>query len=374
MTTRNWSWLVLPVAVLLVGCPGGNGGDGLLQGTGVATPVVYTANGNSNSVSGFTIAAGGALTSTAPVTATIDNAEWLTVTPDGRFLYVSNRDNGTVSGFAINSTTGLLTPTTPATMSTGVGSSPRGITVTPNGNYLYVANDTGTIAGFSIGFGGALTPTAQGTITSLGNPRGLTVSPNGSFLYVANSGGGGSVAGFTIAANGTLTSMGGTFVTPPNCDAEDLVAPNDSVVFVVCRGLNRVAAFTIGGGGGLTAATPDPSFLTGTTGTSVPQRITSSPNGLYLYVTNNGDEEVAAFTIGGGAQLTRVQNISTGTGSAPVGITVEPNGQFVYVANSGTNEVAGFSIGPTGTLTPATPSTVSVGTATPIGIATPGRP
>ena len=157
MKTRSWPWLMLPVLPLLAGCPSGGGGDGVFEGTGVAPAVVYTANSGSNTVSGFTVGAGGSLLPTTPATVTTNNAEWLTVSPNGQFLYVSNQGSATVSGFSVNPATGALTPTTPTTFPTGVGSSPRGITVTPNGLFVYVANSTtNTVAGFPSGPVGSL--------------------------------------------------------------------------------------------------------------------------------------------------------------------------------------------------------------------------
>lgn len=77
----------------------------------------------------------------------------------------------------------------PATFATGAGSSPRGVTVTPNRQFLYVANSgSNTIAAFSIGAGGVLTPTSPATFPTSGSlARGIAVSPNGQFLYAANA-------------------------------------------------------------------------------------------------------------------------------------------------------------------------------------------
>lgn len=64
------------------------------------------------------------------------------VSPDGNFLYASNRgnDENTISIFKINRTTGLLTlvghqPT--------LGTIPRNFTISPNGNFILVANQKG---------------------------------------------------------------------------------------------------------------------------------------------------------------------------------------------------------------------------------------
>lgn len=83
--------------------------------------------------------------------------------------------------------------------------------VTPNGKWVYVSNSASdTLSGYAIGKGGTLTPIA-GTVVGT-NPPGsinldLAVSTNGKYLYTLNSGTG-TVAIFRIQADGTLESLG----------------------------------------------------------------------------------------------------------------------------------------------------------------------
>jgi 6-phosphogluconolactonase (cycloisomerase 2 family) len=63
--------------------------------------------------------------------------------------------------------------------------------VTPDGRFVYVSNaGSGSVSGFAIGSGGTLTP-LPGTILAL-NPTGssnidITVSADGKFLYTLNA-------------------------------------------------------------------------------------------------------------------------------------------------------------------------------------------
>lgn len=62
---------------------------------------------------------------------------------------------------------GLLTPTTPATFTTGAAATPVGITINPDGQFLYVANSGSTgVSGFTIGLGGILAPTTPATFST----------------------------------------------------------------------------------------------------------------------------------------------------------------------------------------------------------------
>lgn len=83
--------------------------------------------------------------------------------------------------------------------------------VTPNGRFVYVSNaGTSSISGFAIGANGALSP-LPGTILGL-NPSGSTnldiaVSGDGAFLYSLNAAAG-SIGIFQIQSDGTLTNFG----------------------------------------------------------------------------------------------------------------------------------------------------------------------
>ncbi len=62
---------------------------------------------------------------------------------------------------------GLLTPTSPASFTTGAASAPVGITINPDGQFLYVANSGSTsVSGFTIGAGGVLVPTTPATFST----------------------------------------------------------------------------------------------------------------------------------------------------------------------------------------------------------------
>lgn len=82
------------------------------------------------------------------------------LTPDGRFLYGSNRGHDSIAAFRVDARTGELTPAgrTP----TG-GKTPRNFTIDPTGRYLLVANQhSDNVVAFRIDSStGALTQTAQ---------------------------------------------------------------------------------------------------------------------------------------------------------------------------------------------------------------------
>lgn len=96
------------------------------------------------------------------------------VTPDGKFVYGSNRGHDSIASFAIDEESGTLTPLghTP----TG-GRTPRNFAIDPSGQFLFVANqNTDTIVTFRLdGATGALTATGQ--VTAVPSPVCLKFAP-----------------------------------------------------------------------------------------------------------------------------------------------------------------------------------------------------
>ena len=73
----------------------------------------------------------------------------------------------------------------------------------------------------------------------------------------------------------------------------------------------------------------------------------TDPLGRYLYVVNQGSDNVSVFSIVSGTGiLTAVGSpVSTGVGSGPRAVTVEPSGRFAYVVYATTNhQVSRFDI------------------------------
>jgi len=129
--------------------------------------------GATAAISSYNIQANGTLTTINASVPTLGAANcWNVITPDGRFIYVSNAGSSTISGFRIGSS-GTLT----ALPGTVVGMNPPGsgnldIAISADGKFLYSLNS----AGGSIGQFGIQ---ADGFLTSLGTTGGL---PAGSSL------------------------------------------------------------------------------------------------------------------------------------------------------------------------------------------------
>src|SRR5260370_40996183 len=105
---------------------------------------------------------------------------------DDEYLISTATDHAPISIFTTNSATGVLTPTTPATVPTGFF--PQGIGIDPSGKFVYTANsDDNTVSMFTIDSStGILTPTTPASVAAGWSPLSVTVHPYGKFAYVAN--------------------------------------------------------------------------------------------------------------------------------------------------------------------------------------------
>jgi 6-phosphogluconolactonase len=127
------------------------------------------------------------------------------VDPSGKFAYVSNLKDFTVSMYTINSSTGILTPNTPAVVATA--SLPGAVAVDPSGKFAYVPNGGNDNVSMYAVDSGILTPNTPAYIAAGGNPFVVVVDPSGKFVYVTNANDN-TVSIYTRNSDGTLTSAG----------------------------------------------------------------------------------------------------------------------------------------------------------------------
>ena len=84
---------------------------------------------------------------------------WTAVTPNGRYVYVTNTGSGSISGYRVDFEGAIaLLNDDGRTGDTGSGSTPIDVVITDSGRYLYNLNSgTHTIGAFRIQSDGSLT-------------------------------------------------------------------------------------------------------------------------------------------------------------------------------------------------------------------------
>ena len=301
--------------------------------TATAAPeYAYASNQSDNTVSQYTIGAGGLLTSMG-TQATGAEPNAIAVVPSGRFLYVANWTDNTLSEYTIGSG-GTLTPI--GTVATGVN--PASIIVDPTSSYVYVANLAGnSVSEYSIGAGGVLT--SIGTIAAGSGPACIAIDPSGHYVYTANQNSN-DVSEFAIGAGGTLTSAG--TVAAGALPQSVAIDPTGRYAYVANYNDGTVSQYTIGAGGTLTSIG---TIVAG----SLPESLVIDPTGHYVYAANHGGNTVSEYQIGTGGALAAIGAVAAGSG--PWYITIEASGRYVYVANFNDSTVSQYSLGTGGALT-----------------------
>ncbi|WP_263351261.1 lactonase family protein [Acidicapsa acidisoli] len=223
--------------------------------------LVYVLNsGGAGSVVGFRLGFDGQLAqiedSTKFVTANATGGASLAISPDGRFLAVTERLANNVDVFQIQPN-GVLAPIV-------VNPSPDpgafSVTFAPNGSAIVSetgpagATDGSAISSYSILSTGKLASISQGIPTLGAANCWNVVTPDGTKVYVSNAGSS-TISGFAIGPNGTLTPLPGTVVGENPAGATNLdiaVSADGKYLYTLNSGAGTIGSFAIQQNGALT--------------------------------------------------------------------------------------------------------------------------
>ena len=147
-----------------------------------------------------------------------DHPQAIRITPDGKFVVATNQGTNNVAVFSLDATTDLLTPVPGSPFAGGPQPGPLAIAppllagTSPSGKFVFVGN-TGddSLSAYSIDSTGRLTP-VTGTPIPLGataQPSSIAVDPGGKLVYVSIAPQ--QIAGFALdQATGALTPIAGS--------------------------------------------------------------------------------------------------------------------------------------------------------------------
>lgn len=184
--------------------------------------LIYVANGQAGTVSGFSVGADGTLTpapgSPFAAAGTGTNLVWVAVDPKAGFVYAADSANSTIEGFSIQAN-GALTPISNSPFPLD-GKNPAALTIDATGTFMFVGDEqttpfstviSGSISALRIASSGALTIMPESPIAN-GNTATtyLTIDPTNQFLFSTNHASG-NITIWTIGANtGNLAELSGT--------------------------------------------------------------------------------------------------------------------------------------------------------------------
>jgi 6-phosphogluconolactonase len=284
-----------------------------------------------------------------------------TPTPTGALAFVTNFNDGNVSSFTRNTSTGALTLT--GKMKAGKNG-PRGVVAAPSGAFLYVANiNDDNIYEFSVGSKGKLTSL---TSVSPGNGTGpdelaiTTSAVSGTLLLWVTNANKGTVAWYTVnASTGLINTASQGSIGGFNTPFGITLHPTLAVLYVsdTVTGLIQPMSYNTTTG----ALTKNFPAVSSSDPLAVkPAAIAVDSAGAALFIADQGNGEASSFSIDGTGKLTpvfAVANVSTSAVPVGVGIGVNAGAEFLFTANQGANSVSSFLV--TSVTTVHTPPTTT---------------
>ena len=295
--------------------------------------------GSATGIASFQVGSDGKLSyiATAPLT----NPQAIAIDSAGKFLFVANGPDGTVSVFSIGANAALTEVAgspfpLPAEAGGGGSPTPSALAVTPTAfpiefascsghtapttENLYVADSVNNVLlNYSVSSSGVLTlvpasVTAPGVLTGT-LPSGVAVDSCGQFVYVANATSN-SVSAYTICTAVSQSCLQGDYSLQP------------------------------------VTGSPYPAG-------DKPGPIAIDPFAKYVYAVDTGSSQVSGFRISpSDGALTAIAGTPVSTNSGANSIAIRSDGTWIFVANFNSANVSQYAITQaTGGLTPQEPFT-----------------
>lgn len=280
----------------------------------------------------------------------------VTLSDDGRYVYVVNAQSNSLSTFE-------LRPRGPALMSVVASNGLHPISVTENNGIVYVLNDggSGNVAGFR-NQRGELKPIAGSnrplSVAGGAAPAQIGFSDSGDALVVSEKGTNkltsyavaysGSIGAPIVSASAGITPFGFAFNRRNRLIVTEAVggAAGASTVSSYAFSAYEPARPVV-----VSAKVPDTQ--------SAACWVAVTPNGRWAYVANTGSSTVSSYTVANSGQIALAEAAagSTGAGSAPADTAVSADGRQLYVRNGVTATISSFRIRNDGSLSAAAPTT-----------------
>ena len=345
--------------------PQSNGGGGGSKSP-TATPttgtgsLAFVTNFNDGMVSSFTRnPTSGALTLTNPQVKAGANhgPRGVVASPNGNFLYVANMKDDNIYEFSVNQTTGALTKLATPSISNGSGSGPDELAINLAGTFLWVTGaNKGTVTTYAINSKTGQLKQVSSKVTGLGSPFGIAVNSAGTIVYVADHGAG-LVDSFSVGSDGVLTKTGSV----PNLGlpggTPGFIAIDPAGTFIYVTDLNA-GVLSIIQTNPLAASPTVPSNTTGNVPIGIGYATLSSGN--FIYTANQGNSSLWSFLVTAPGNVSQPVEFGNGNLNAPTGLVVDPQNAFLYTTNqNAVGTVSQFSLSPTCSTAPGPPCFVS---------------
>jgi 6-phosphogluconolactonase len=281
---------------------------------------------------------------------------------------------------------------------TGTGLGNQGaVTLSGNGRFLFVVNAlSNSVSTFAVRRQGL---ELRSTVDS-GGQRPISVTEHDGVVYVLNAEGAGNVTGFRNVG-GTLKALAGS--TQPLSAASGTgsaqigLSPDGDVLLVTEKATNKLTSYRVRRDGRIDAPVVTASAGVTPFGFAFDRRghalvseafggaanasavssygfedwapakpivisasvadtqsaacwVVTTPNGRYAYVTNTGSGNISSYAIQRSGKLTLAEGIAAVSGAGPIDAAISAEGRALFVLNAGSRSITSFAIARDGAL------------------------
>lgn len=326
---------VVSLAVVFVGCDWFSNDEESNNNNGATTSkFVVVSNTYGGNLSVYKIQSNGTLKfldNVTPSTATEPSMALLA--PNKTFLYVASHD-AYVSIFSYNSDNGALTETEGSPVE--IGSEPIQLAITPDGKFLYVT-DQGDYQVHIFGVDNTTGDLTYSESVDVSDIHSVAMHPAGNFLYLGTESD--EIWAYAINTdNGSLTAVEGT---PYFSDSGATwvwlqTDPLGNYLFAAGQDYGAVLAIDNVTGGLTELAFTD-------SGTWNIKSLVVAPTKPFLYTGNWGDNNIGAFTVDSEGVVDNVARMPFAAGNAPKSLAITDDSKYLYVANYGYDSTPGLT-------------------------------
>ncbi len=283
----------------------------------------------------------------------LKNPSFLTVHPNGKYLYaVSETENGSIWSFKISDSGELKFLNKQASG----GDGPCYVSIDNTGKVALAANyNSGSVASFPILADGSL-GAAVSVIKHSGSGRdpkrqagphahSISVSPNNRFAIACDLGADNLLI-YKLNAEKAKISLAETFQVRPGAGPRHFkFSANGKILYVANELSNNIAVYTFDQEKGkfieevqLISTVPNPDAP------NTVAEIQIDPSGKYLFCSNRGEDSIAVYSIDPNSGTLRPAAYQKTKGQTPRNFTIDPSGNYLIVCNQASNNVLVFKI------------------------------
>jgi 6-phosphogluconolactonase len=271
----------------------------------------------------------------------LGNQGAVTLSGDGRYLFVVNAGSHSVSTFRVRRSGVVMTSVTP---SGGL----RPVSVTEHDGLIYVLNadGSGNVTGFRNHNGqleavtGGMQPLSAATGTA---PAQVGFGQAGRTLIVTEKATN-KLTTYRVRDDGSLdapvvTASAGA--TPFGFAVDQRGTLLVSEAFGGAAGASALSSYGFANPGAVEPMVVSPSV--GTTQTAACW-VVVTPNGRWAYTTNTGSNTISLYGVMGNGQIALRSAVGASTDAGPIDAAISPRGRQLFVLNAGAHSIQGFAI------------------------------